>query len=165
MSDSWTTEDALKGLCELEDVGDPRPIERPAEMLPAASQQGATPFVALTKPERKRLTQELADKLLILAHENPAAFLDGAGPQLNKFLDAASRLDEAPPDDLLMTKERMEAMTTHDIKEYIIRKANEQGSQPAAPPAAAVVNALLPLIPAERQGEAMAALHALQPSS
>lgn len=171
---TWTKNDFDKGWCRIDQIGksigDPeKPTEQPKtgfSGLPGENAGGidstpATPFVALTKAERRRLTQELADKLLILAHENPAAFLDGAGPQVNKFLDAASKLDEAPPDDLPMTRERLAAMSTDDLKEYVVKKANEQGPQPAAPPAAAVANALLPLIPAERQGEAMALLKAL----
>jgi len=150
----WSPSDVELGLCADGDVGKAKP---PGAVGPPDAEQPA-PFVALTKPERKRLTQELSDKLLIMAHENPAAFMDSAGPQINKFLDAASRLDETPADNLPFTKEQLQAMNAADLNRYIIKRSLEMKPPLVAPPSAVVATVLLPMIPAERLKEAMAAL-------
>lgn len=96
----WTTEDARRGLCQLEDVGEERPIERipdppqsEADPAPEDFAEPAEPFRPLSKAERKQLALELMDKILIKAHGDPAAFMEDGSSQLNKFLEWANKAD------------------------------------------------------------------------
>ena len=90
--DRWSIDDYISGDCSEAQVGrskvEPEPEPEPPE----------PPFKLLSKAERRRYVLELADKLLLMAHANPEAFLNGNGPQINKFLDAASKLDEKEDD-------------------------------------------------------------------
>ena len=147
----WSPSDVELGLCTDGDVGKAKP--------PVASED------EVEQSELDRLGG--VDRLLNDFERDHTSMLRYAPNVQAKLLELSERrrqeekAEKVESVSKMMTRERLAAMTTHDIKEYVIQKANEQGPQPAAPPAAAVANALLPLIPAERQDEAMALLKAL----
>jgi len=175
-NERWTRSDYDKGLCTLDQIGkgffemeeiggNSTPKQESCSEQSEQSGQSESPgsFVALTKPERKRLTQELSDKLLIMAHENPGAFMDNAGPQINKFLDAASRLEGDEENGLPYTSAQIAKMTHADLKTAIIRSLSdtplEQRIQ--AIHAGQVIEALLPFVPVELRADAMTAVRGL----
>lgn len=47
----WTTADALKGLCEMEDVGDVRETPRPPDATPEATDAEATDATTTVEPD------------------------------------------------------------------------------------------------------------------
>ena len=112
--DVWTIRDFDNGQCQAEDIGQPVfphllvQQENASDTLTVAP---AEPFVMLSKADRRRLTQELSDKLLILAHEDPQRFMEDAGPQINKFLDMASKLDDENKEKALKDMEYFEMRT------------------------------------------------------
>ena len=150
--DRWSINDFLAGSCDQSQVGISRHLPVPPED-------------EVEQSELDRLGG--VDKMLAdfeRDHTSVLRYPPNIGAKLLELSER--RRQEAKAEKVesvskMMTRERLAAMTTHDIKEYIIKKADEQGPQPAAPPASAVANALLPLIPAERQDEAIAALKAL----
>ena len=127
--DIWTQSDFENGL-----ISDAALIGKPLTGLPPIEQPTGTPqsappveqetFTALSREDRKRMTQELSDKLLIMAHNNPAAFMDNAGPQINKFIDAAQKLseDERVP---VFDENTIKQMSTADLKRYLLRNMSE----------------------------------------
>ena len=92
----WTLDDFTNGECSIDDIGTDK-----------YNNEQRT-FVMLSKADRRRLTQELSDKLLILAHEDPQRFMEDAGPQINKFLDMASKLDDENKEKALKDMNYME---------------------------------------------------------
>ena len=88
--ETWTYDDVKNGLCDPEDVGDERPIERP----PQQPEDRPPPLPPLTRQQRKAKLVAIADSILELVHQNPAAALGDSGSTVNKLLDLASRLDE-----------------------------------------------------------------------
>jgi len=125
--DIWTQSDFENGL-----ISDAALIGKPLTGLPPIEQPTGTPqsappveqetFTALSREDRKRLTQELSDKLLILAHSNPAAFMDGAGPQINKFLDAAQKLAEEEKQLVITDDTDLSCISTGDLKRYLFKQ-------------------------------------------
>ena len=110
----WSNSDLSRGLCDGEEVGKAKPAtgETVVEQT----------FVSLSREDRKRLTQELSDKLLILAHSNPAQFMDGAGPQINKFLDAAQKLAEEEKQLVITDDTDLSRIATSDLRRYLFKQ-------------------------------------------
>lgn len=107
MKDYWTRTDYENGL--INDVGmiglpvfpDP-PIEQappepepetPADTEDAQPGTPAEPFQPMTRAERRRMLQELSDKLLRKAHGDLDGFMADGSSQLNKLIDLANKTD------------------------------------------------------------------------
>lgn len=109
-SDRWTKADAFYGRCTANDIGTPK------QSAPKQSpdQQSFTP---LTAEQRRQKSREMVDKLLILAHDNPAAMMEDGSAQLNKLIDLAKDALAADTGVHLdkLTVERMEAMPDAEL--------------------------------------------------
>ena len=113
--DRYTKTDAWNGICTAEQVG--RPKNQPDQ----SPDQPPAPFQPLTRAERHRLLVELSDKLLIAAHDDPTGFMSDAGPQINKFLDMAGKLDGAEqPAISELSESRIAGMTTADLVRLLV---------------------------------------------
>lgn len=108
--DRWSKTDEFNGRCTSEQVGKPKQSPA-ADQEPAAEQ---SPFEPLTRERRKQLLQELTDKLLIEAHQNPMAFADDASTQLNKLLDLAGKQDAGAVDVRQITIDRFIELTLEE---------------------------------------------------
>jgi len=89
MTNVWTMDDALRGICQLEDVGEERPMEVPPE--PPKEEGPPSP---LTRAERALKVQRIIDGVLHAIEANPSAALDDNGSTVNKLIDLASKLDD-----------------------------------------------------------------------
>jgi hypothetical protein len=71
------------------------PKQSAADQQSAAAEDLPAPetFRPLTRQERRQLSLELKDKLLLAAHRDPDAFMADGSSQLNKFLDLAIRTE------------------------------------------------------------------------
>ena len=123
MNEVFTFDDYVAGTCQRQQVGLPKqpPNADQDQLLPAgipAADQDQQPkqpepFKPLTKADRRRLLVEMSDKLLIAAHGDPLAFMGDAGPQINKFIDLASKLDtDETPRLADMTAHKLNALPT-----------------------------------------------------
>jgi len=82
----------MLGLCELEDVGEERPVELP----PRLPEPPAEPAAPMTREQRKAKVQRILDDILHAIAANPAGALDDNGSTINKLIDLASKFDDQP---------------------------------------------------------------------
>ena len=118
--DRFTKTDAWYGRCTEDQVGCPRvdqqqqPAADPDKQQP---EQSPKEFAPLDRTTRRRMMQELQDKVLVMFHADPEGFLKNGGSSLNKFLDAAIRLEDQPE-----TKPRKawQDMTTDELRTALL---------------------------------------------
>lgn len=109
--DRFSVEDYLNDMCTSEQVGKSK--DQPPADQDQQSPGAPAPFKPLSKADRRRLLVEMSDKLLIAAHNDPLAFMGDAGPQINKFIDLASKLDtDETPRLADMTAHKLNALPT-----------------------------------------------------
>ena len=121
----WTFRDYQNGNCELHMVNTPKPEPDPPADQEQSPAPGAEqlPFEPLTRERRKQLLQELTDKLLIEAHQNPMAFADDASTQLNKLLDLAGKQDAGAVDVRQITLDRFAELSLEDKDAALVERA------------------------------------------
>lgn len=109
---AWSPGDARAGRCLASEVGRPRnpPAELLPDQIPAPEPEpetpaddtedaqpeptdAAEPFQPMTRAERRRMLQELSDKLLRKAHGDLDGFMADGSSQLNKLIDLANKTD------------------------------------------------------------------------
>jgi hypothetical protein len=117
--DRWTKTDAFYGRCPTSDIGNPKqPTPNGAsDQQPTPEQPTPEQFVPLTGEQRRQHLRELTDKLLILAHRDPAAFMEDGSSQLNKLIDLAKEALAADTGIALdkLTVEHMAALSDDEL--------------------------------------------------
>lgn len=133
MSDfgKWSVEDAMKGLCQIEDIGEDRPIEIPPAATGLNANSNLNTLQVLSKDERINLMQQLSDAILQIAVRNPEGFLMNNGAQINKFIEISSKLDAKDDsktlDPMNFTQGEMEKMNLSDFLLMTLNSSMDEG--------------------------------------
>ena len=103
----WGRDDAVNHLCDPILIGKAKPDESQLE--------GEETFVPMSSEERRKLTLQLSDKLLKHFHANPEL---ADGPQTNKLLELASKIDER--EEIDTKPKEVDQLTSEELRGRIV---------------------------------------------